>query len=350
MKEYASAPAAAPKDIRPIAPPPAHSRPDAIGARPTVAEPVIQRAKDNRSGSSSGKSLDDIAKDVRNVQTLSSSQIARRLRHLREHQRTLHFADPRVRRVEELTHVLSRQQLARSTNRPHMLTRLLSPHQLQRPNIGINSVRTSRRSLRRNLGTQLSASGGGTTDLKRLYAFMRRNGRAGFQGFHRDLGNRNRNIHGIIRKLGVDPGRGASQDRGAKFVLAAVDRRRLQAQNVYDTNDAALRARFEQRYKRPVRGRKPTMYDNHAAEGVVAHSGNIPISAVTGIRAFRGAPLPGEGENAAEHEIMSMEEVEDIAEGLLDQASSEPEPTFQPGGRFYRKPDDDNNGGDGIMA
>lgn len=339
MMRYASAPAApflnAPADTA-STPAPVLSG----GARPSFAppaEPVIQRAKKG------GKSLDRIAEDARNVHTLSARRIRDHLADLETHRGTLHFADPRLARVERLTHILSRQQLARTTNRPHLLTRLLSPHQLARPQVGINSVRTSARSLNRNLGVQLSATGKGTTRLTRLYSFMRSNGRAGFQGFHRDLGDRNRRIHGIINKLGVDPRRLPAGRRGAKFVLAAVDRRQLTPANVLDTNDPGLRTQFLRKYPKNT-----NLFDTHAREGVVAHDGHVPTTAVKGIRAFRGRRLAPEFSGKKKHpDILSQAEVDEISEGLLDQASAEPEPTFKPDWKNPYRRDDDNSGNGG---
>ena len=217
--------------------------------------------------------------------------------------------------------IFGRQDLARAMNRPHLLTRLIAPEQLRRKNVGINSVRSSRRSLNRNLGTELRASGTGSTDMSRLFAYVRKNGRAGMQGLHRDLGDRPRHIRGIIEKLRRDP------NRDGKFGMVTVDPRRLQQNNIFDMSSSATRNSFIGAY--PNFGK---MYDGLAGEGVVVHKDHMPMDAVKSFRAFRGQK--------------TQAEIDDLMEEMLDMGSAEPEPTFNlPTSRRDEDPDMGDGGG-----
>ena len=316
------------------------------GARPTFAAPsppVIQRI-------TGGERLEDIATDVRNVEQLSSEDIALRMQHLTTHRHNMHWADPRQTHVNNMMHVLSRQQLTRQMNRPHMITRVLGQQQLVRENMGVNTVRTSEGSMGRNLGTGLHARGGGKDRMSRFYSFMRKYGGAGYQGFHSEAGDRPRNVHSILNKIGTD--RPVGRRRGAKMSMVAVDRRMLRPEDLVDTNDPATTQEFlRDRY----RFRK--MYRQHASEGVVGHSGKVPLKAIKGLRSFR-LRRPGQPDQKTLRigtqdvpETISREDSDRMLDQLLDMASSEPEPTFQLHGKYYRPPDDEHDrDGDGMTT
>jgi hypothetical protein len=329
------------------------------GARPTFAAPpppVIQRI-------TGGEGLDDIAIDVSNVEQLSSEDIALRLQHLQTHRDAMHWTDPRQRRVENMTHILSRQQVARAENRPHLITRIVAPEQVHRPNRGTNTVRTSPGSLERNLGAEgMVGQGGGETFDGRFYNYMRGYGGAGFQGFHTDNGSRPESFHGVLNKIATD--RPSQGSKGPKLSMVAVDRRQIR-DRLFDPANPEARARFVNRPTPSGRFKGEGMYDSHVAEGVVAYDGlhaddvgkkknqrqvPIPLSAVKGFRSFRvrGSDDMDEGEEAITHEESSA-----LLEHMLDISSGEPEPMFEPHGPFKRRKRDDEDhdmGDDGLKA
>jgi hypothetical protein len=169
------------------------------------------------------------------------------------------------------------------------LTRILRADQVRR-NIGTRTIRRTRRSIRRNIPLALAPHGKGTTRIKRLYYFMRHYGGGGLQGWHQDLGNRPGVIRQILEKMVLDPNRTTRSSRGKKFVMIAIDRTRLNADDVLDLTDAAL----QEEYKATHSVKPKSMYMTHRKEGVVATLNTVPHEAVVGIRAFRGVPSQDE--------------------------------------------------------
>ncbi len=232
--------------------------------------------------------------------------------------------DPRRRMLENLYHIFARQEMARAQNRPHLMTRIISPEQLVRRNIGTKSVRSSSRSLTRNIGGRLNPMGQGSGGMASLLYFMRHYGGGGIQGLHANPLRQFRVIRSVLTKM-LDR-RHSRSSRGPKFAMVAVDRRRLNQQNIHDTNNPKTRKMFLAAY---YRFRK--MYEDHRKEGVVAYQGTIEKDSIKGLRAFRGVP--------------SEEDLRAILELLLDLSSAEPEPTFHK--LEKRKDEDDEKGGGG---
>lgn len=231
-------------------------------------------------------------------------------------------ADPRRRTLENLYHIFARQELAREQNRPHLMTRIIAPEQLRRPNIGTNSVRRSSRSLKRNIGGRLSPMGSGRGGMASLVYFMRHYGGGGIQGLHGNPMMQFRVIRNVLTKMLTR--RHSTSSRGPKFTMVAVDRRKLNQGRIHDLNSPRTRKMFLDTY---YRFRK--MYEDHRKEGVVAYEGTLEQDSIKGIRAFRSVP--------------SEEDLKEILELLLDLSSAEPEPTFHK--LEKRKDEDDENGG-----
>jgi hypothetical protein len=213
--------------------------------------------------------------------------------------------DGRRRRLERYYHIFSRQELARQMNQPYLYSRILSDEQLLRKNMGINSVRSTSSSFRRNLGESLSARGGGKTDMGRLLQYMKKFGGAGMLGFHNHPYRRIPTISKILDKMKTDPKR--QSKRGPKFSIITIDRRQLPGGSLMDLNDDSVRRSFLGSYSR---FRK--MYGEHASEGVAVVKGDVPLKAIRSLRSFRDVP--------GSTELTSM------IKGLLDRGSSEADP------------------------
>ncbi|MCA6924665.1 hypothetical protein [Pectobacterium versatile] len=264
---------------------------------------------------------------AKEIESLAIQEVISWRKKIQEWMREVSLYDPRQRHLENLYHIFSRQELAREQNRLNLMTRIIAPEQLARPNIGINSVRRSDRSLKRNLNGRLVPQGNGKENVKRLYSFMRKFGGAGLQGFHNNPMRRLDVIYNILNRMAQH--RGSTASRGPKFAIVAVDRRQLAQENVLDTTNPSVRQLFLNAY-----GRFQKMYQQHADEGVVAVKGNVDKAAIKGLRAFRGVP--------------SKKLLKKIMELLLDLASAEPEPTFN---KFKKRDnEDDQSGPDGTSG
>ncbi len=261
---------------------------------------------------------------ARRVDQLSIAEVREWQHKVENWMRELHFSDPRLRILEHLSNVFGRQIATREENRPHLMTRVLSEDQLIRPSIGIKSTRRSQTSLRRNLGNSLVARGSGTTDVKRLYSFMRSFGGAGMQGFHGNPMAQLSVIHSILSRILKH--RRAQSQGVSKLAMVAVDRRRLNSKDIFDTRNPSVRKMFLTMYHR-----FRNMYNDHEKESVVAVKGNVDTSAIKGLRAFKGVP--------------SQAELQQILEMLLDLASAEPEPMYKHLQRRDDDSSDDESGG-----
>lgn len=262
-----------------------------------------------------------------NVHTLSADQVEAWRQRIERWLGEENIFSPRRRLFEELYHAFSRQGLARQFNQPHLMTRILAPQQLVRPDIGTHSVRTSSGSMERNLGGALVPRGSGSSDMGMLLSFMRRGGGAGLQGFHRHPLENLDQVYNILQRLHAQ--RSASE--GSKFAMVAVDRRQLTQEHVFDLNDPGVTKMFMEAYHR-----FRAMYQNLQEEDVVAVKGSVDGEAIKGLRAFKGVP--------------EKETLEKIIQLLLDMASAEPDPVYKP---FRKGPDDDQGPGPddgGLMA
>jgi hypothetical protein len=218
-------------------------------------------------------------------------------------------------------------------DKPLILTRILAANQLKRKNIGINTVRRSVRSLRRNLPKRFSPSGKNTGSMSGLYMYMRRYGGAGMMGFHRDSETgRVPVVRGILDKMRND--RTTRSSRGPKFAMIAIDASRLPTgTRVHDLTSGVTKRSFHRDYYKYRR-----MYKTHEREGVVAIEGEVPRSAVVAMRAFRGTPNEEEMQEIIDQLVAGEEEEQDIVE--------EPgTPDDTPGFQGFRDNDRDPDGG-----
>jgi hypothetical protein len=98
-----------------------------------------------------------------------------------------------------------------------------------------------------------------------LYIYMRKDGAAGFQGV---TGNAAARPNVVLANFETSKGE----------VIAAIDLTKIEAGQVYNLADSAVRQRFLQKYPN---FRK--MYDTIAGEGAIAIRGDIPSDAVVGL-------------------------------------------------------------------
>ncbi len=134
--------------------------------------------------------------------------------------------------------------------------------------IAVGQVVHGTAEIRAVIGEALQATGRHTDALSGLYAFIRRNGGAGFQGVTRNPLDR---PSIVIRNFGESTG----------DVIAAVHIPRIEPARVFDLRSPAVQEAFLARY--PTYGRE---VNRLAGEGVVAIRGDIPVGAVTGLARF----------------------------------------------------------------
>jgi len=171
------------------------------------------------------KGIEELKELAIKIKVLRREEIENGMKLAIELMREMNVYNPILKVVESLYHTLSAEVLARESNSIHILTRVLAPEQIDREELGIESVSYGEPSIEKNLPNGLKARGSGMSDITRLYSYMRKFGGAGLQGFHKETQNRKEIIKKIIKKVRTDPRRNTAKKGNKLIRIVAVDSR-----------------------------------------------------------------------------------------------------------------------------